>query len=126
MKRRAFTLIELLVVIAIIGILIALLVPAVQKVRAAASRATCQNNLHQLGIALHHHHDTYGFFPAGRDPWPKPFSAQAHLLPFVEQDSLKKLVDFSQPTSTGVNLTAATTPVKLFYCPADLAGVPCS
>ena len=119
-SRPGFTLIELLVVIAIIAILIALLVPAVQKVREAASRTQCVNNLKQLGLAMHMHHDVMGSFPAGRDPWPKPFSAQAHLLPFVEQQNLQKLVDFTQPTSTGVNVAAARTLVPLLICPSDL------
>ena len=97
--RRAFTLIEVLVVFAIIAILIALLVPAVQKVRESASRTTCQNNLKQIGLAVHNYHAVKKEFPLGaRNDRPVPLTAPrlAYLLelyPFLEQDSTYERFD---------------------------------
>ncbi len=87
-QSHGFTLIELLVVIAIIGVLIALLLPAIQKVREAANRSSCQNNLKQLGIALLHYHDATGGFPPGKTTKPKMHATIAYLLPYIEQGGL--------------------------------------
>jgi prepilin-type N-terminal cleavage/methylation domain-containing protein/prepilin-type processing-associated H-X9-DG protein len=126
--RRAFTLIELLVVIAIVAILIALLVPAVQKVRAAAARTQCINNLKQIGLALHGYHDTNNSFPAARDPYPLAFSPQAHLLQFVEQQAVFQMIDFTgangaTTTYKGINATVATIPIPVYNCPSDVGSV---
>jgi prepilin-type N-terminal cleavage/methylation domain-containing protein/prepilin-type processing-associated H-X9-DG protein len=118
-KHRGFTLIELLVVIAIIAILIGLLLPAVQKVREAASRMKCTNNLHQLGLALHNYEGANGAFPQGRNQFPRVVSAPARLLAYVEQDNLQKLVAYDSPLSDPQNVAASKTRVSLFICPSD-------
>lgn len=132
---RGFTLVELLVVIAIIGVLVALLLPAVQASREAARRMSCQNNLRQIGLAVHQHHTALKRFPSGRGtPFPQIFSTQAYLLPYCEQTSVGSIINFSKPPtsftlSSGTvldgseNLPAATTVMSLFACPSDeLAG----
>src|SRR3954469_23562619 len=119
--RDAFTLIELLVVIAIIAILIGLLLPAVQKVRASASRLKCQNNLKQIGLALHNYEGVYGAFPPGRNQFPNVVSAPARLLAYVEQDNLQKLVNYDGTLADPQNVNASKTRVGIFVCPSDPA-----
>lgn len=120
MNRRGFTLVELLVVIAIIGVLIALLLPAVQAAREASRRASCLNNLKQLGMAMHNYESARKEFPPGRNQYPRVVSAPARLLAYIEQGGLDELVD---PDGTlaagGQNDLACMKSVPLLVCPSD-------
>ena len=142
--RFGFTLVELLVVIAIIGILVALLLPAVQAARESARRIQCTNNLKQIALSVHNYHDTFKTFPFGKGPsYPGAagyarWSLHALLLPFVEQKNLQDSIDFNRPPATpgmggvinfmpaysnpgGINDVPSRVLVPGFICPSDPA-----
>ncbi len=129
--RKAFTLVELLVVIAIIGILMALLLPAVQAAREAARRTTCTNNLKQIGIAMQTYHDSVRQFPPGYldrntnanitpdgDLGPG-WGWASMLLPYMEQVNLYSQINFNQPVGSGVNAAVSQVDLPGFQCPSD-------
>jgi prepilin-type N-terminal cleavage/methylation domain-containing protein len=138
-RRHGFTLIELLVVIAIIGILIALLLPAVQKIRAAAARIQCANNLKQIGLAMHNYHDSYNSLPPGHvshsynsppgttgyknDGSPTSPYYYANwailLLPFLEQQNLYNQYIQNLPNDHPGNYQVVQTYVSVYTCPSD-------
>jgi prepilin-type N-terminal cleavage/methylation domain-containing protein len=117
--RFGFTLVELLVVIAIIGVLIALLLPAVQAAREAARRMSCTNNIKQWGLAMHNYHDTHERFPNLGYASANSFSIQALLLPYAEQTALHSLIDYSLATNNAALYPAVRTRLPFSLCPSD-------
>jgi prepilin-type N-terminal cleavage/methylation domain-containing protein/prepilin-type processing-associated H-X9-DG protein len=134
-RRHGFTLIELLVVIAIIGVLIGLLLPAVQKIRESARRTDCQNNLRQIGLALHNYEQNQGYFPSAYlytpppDNGPKQASRGVYtrpgwgwgslLLPYLEQGPLASQINPTSPLDDPTNLAIRITVLRVFTCPSD-------
>ena len=119
LTRRGFTLIELLVVIAIIAILIGLLLPAVQKVREAAARMKCQNNLKQMSLATMNFEGVKGSLPGGAYSGTGYFGPQAQILPYIEQSALYLQIDLTLGPYDGINPTVAAQRPTIFVCPSE-------
>jgi prepilin-type N-terminal cleavage/methylation domain-containing protein/prepilin-type processing-associated H-X9-DG protein len=130
-RSRGFTLVELLVVIAIIGILVSLLLPAVQAAREAARRTSCFNHMKQIGLALHNYHDSYQTLPPGwlaadpasRRPWPEGENSwgwASLILPFIEQAGTASLVNYGLPLLDPANDLARVHYVPVYRCPSDV------
>jgi prepilin-type N-terminal cleavage/methylation domain-containing protein/prepilin-type processing-associated H-X9-DG protein len=131
LMRSAFTLVELLVVIAIIGVLIGMVLPAIQRAREAVNRVSCQSNLRQIGVACHDYHINRNELPPGyvasgpyvdgaTDTSPG-WSWAAYLLPYIEADTVYQTINFKQPIESPQNLSARETVIKLYLCPSDPA-----
>src|SRR5688572_297285 len=115
--RPAFTLTQLLMLLALLLLLAGFLFPAIFRVRLAAGRASSQNNLKQIGIALHNYYDTRGALPAGLDA--KGFSAATHILPFIEQDNVFKQINFEKPHDDKANENVRKVLIKVYLSPND-------
>jgi prepilin-type N-terminal cleavage/methylation domain-containing protein/prepilin-type processing-associated H-X9-DG protein len=122
-RRKAFTLIELLAAIAIIGILVGILLPAVQQVRSAAQRTQCQNNLKQIAMAAHGYHAVHHFFPSAQYAVTGQ-SAVSRLLPYLELDDVYQTIDLRAHYDAPSNEAAVGQIIKLFRCPSDVVESP--
>jgi prepilin-type N-terminal cleavage/methylation domain-containing protein len=125
-SSRAFTLVELLVVIGIVGVLVALLLPAIQASREASRRTICANNLRQIGIGLSAYHAAHRQFPVGCVEWRPPsdpsrrqLAWSAYLLPFIEESALADMLDLSRPFDSPQNAAPAATVLPVYLCPSS-------
>ncbi len=124
---QGFTLVELLVAMGIIGVIVSIVLPAVQDVREAARKVSCKNNLRQIGISLHSYHDVHGSLPAGCIEWRawnsppthRQFAWSAMLLPFIEQQNLHQQINWSKPYDAIENLVVSKVDLPIYLCPSE-------